>query len=113
GASGMAGASVLAARAALRSGIGMVKLVVAPESLANVQEAEPYALAAAWPSDDATLSRDIVDWADAVVIGPGLGRSDKSKAMLQRVPTGWHGPTLLDADAITIFERRLDELATV
>ena len=113
GASGMAGASVLAARAALRSGIGMVKLVVAPESLANVQEAEPYALAAAWPSDDATLSRDIVDWADAVVIGPGLGRSDKSKAMLQRVLTGWHGPTLLDADAITIFERRLDELATV
>ena len=111
GAAGMAGASVLAARAALRSGIGMVKLVVAPESLSSVQEAEPYALATTWPSDEATLSRDVIDWADAVVIGPGLGRTDESKAILERVLAGWHGPTLLDADAITVFENRLPDLA--
>jgi hydroxyethylthiazole kinase-like uncharacterized protein yjeF len=52
GAEGMAGATILAARAALRSGIGMVKLVVARPSLPVIQEAEPHALAAGWPTDD-------------------------------------------------------------
>ena len=110
GATGMAGASILAARAALRSGIGMVKLVVAPETLAPVHEAEPYALAAAWPSDDDAVQRDVVDWADAVIVGPGLGRGDESRALLERVLRVWRGPLLLDADAITLFAGRADQL---
>ena len=113
GARGMAGAAMLAARSALRSGIGMVKLVVAPESLTPVQESEPYALAATWPSDAAAVQRDIAQWADAVVIGPGLGRGVESRDLLERVLSAWQGPTLLDADAITIFEKRLDDLAAL
>ena len=110
GSPGLAGASILAARAALRSGIGMVKLVVAPETLAPVHEAEPYALAAPWPADDDALGRDVVEWADAVIIGPGLGRGDESRAVLERVLRVWRGPLLLDADAITLFAGRQDEL---
>lgn len=108
---GMAGATLLAARGAFRSGIGMVKLVVAPASVAVIQEAEPQALAARWPEDDASAKRDIVDWADAVVIGPGLGRDATSRAVLERVLRCWTGPTLLDADALTLFEGRRDEFA--
>ena len=104
GAPGMAGATVLAARAAMRSGVGMVKLVVSPESLAAVQESEPYALAAAWPRDDDAVERDIAHWADAVIVGPGLGRGDESRALLERLLRRWTGPTLLDADALTLFE---------
>src|SRR5207244_482180 len=78
GAPGMAGATILAARAAMRSGVGMVRLVVAPESLPVVQAAEPFALAGTWPLDDASLEREIVSWADGVVIGPGLGRTPAS-----------------------------------
>jgi NAD(P)H-hydrate epimerase len=111
GAKGMAGAAVLAARAALRSGAGMVKLVVSAESLAAVQQQEPVALAASWPGDDASVERDITSWADAVVIGPGLGRSDESRAVLQRVLKGARGPVVLDADAITMFEGRAAELS--
>jgi NAD(P)H-hydrate epimerase len=110
GARGMAGAAMLAARAALRSGVGMVKLVVAPETLPIVQEAEPYALAAEWPRDDHAVEQTIGQWADAVVIGPGLGRDDQSRALLDRVLACWRGPTLLDADALTIFEKRASEL---
>ncbi len=113
GAPGMAGATILAARAALRSGIGMAKLVVARESIAAVQESEPYALAAAWPTDDAAVQHDIASWADAVVIGPGLGRAADSRALLERVLHGWTGPTLLDADALTLFERRAPELGAL
>ena len=111
GARGMAGASILAAEAALRSGVGMVKLIVAAESLAPIQEREPYSLAAVWPSDDAAVERDIASWADAVIIGPGLGRDDTSRALLERVLRVWKGPTLLDADAITLFENASDRLA--
>jgi NAD(P)H-hydrate epimerase len=113
GAAGMAGATVLAARAAMRSGIGMVKLIVAESSLRTVQESEPYALASAWPDDDARVAREIAGWADAVVIGPGLGRADASRALLDRVLRVWRGPTLLDADAITLFEGRVNELAEI
>jgi NAD(P)H-hydrate epimerase len=59
GARGMAGASILAARSALRSGVGMVKLLVANESVPPVQEAEPQALCAEWPGDADAVSRDI------------------------------------------------------
>ena len=104
GAAGMAGATVLAARAAMRSGVGMVKLVVAPESLSAVQEAEPYALAAQWASDDDGVDQVIANWADAVIIGPGLGRHRESRALLERTLRRWTGPTLLDADALTLFE---------
>ncbi len=110
GARGMAGAAMLAARAALRSGIGMVKLVVAPDTLPIVQEAEPYALAAEWPRDDAAVDQAIGTWADAVVIGPGLGRDDQSRAVLERVLARWRGPMLVDADALTLFEKRPREL---
>ena len=113
GAEGMAGASVLAARAALRSGIGMVKLVVAHESLPPVQEAEPVALAAAWPPDDATARTAIADWADAIVIGPGLSRTDDARAVLERVLRSFQGPAVLDADALNTFAGDLNSLRTL
>jgi hydroxyethylthiazole kinase-like uncharacterized protein yjeF len=88
----------------------MVKLVVHADSIRAAQESEPYALATIWPTDDASASRDVVDWADAVVIGPGLGRSDESRELLDRILRRWTGPILLDADALTLFEGRAAEL---
>jgi NAD(P)H-hydrate epimerase len=104
GAEGMAGASILATRAALRSGVGMVKLVVAPESLRAVQESEPLALASEWPEDDSTVDSAICGWADTVVVGPGLGKTAASRALVERILTRWRGPVLLDADALNVFE---------
>ncbi len=112
GAVGMVGATMLAARSAIRSGIGMVKLIVDDDSLRAVQECEPYALASSWPADDAAASREISEWADAVVIGPGLGRTDASRELLDRVLRRWTGPILLDADALTLFEGEAARLGT-
>src|SRR6185437_1751134 len=86
---------------------------VARDSLPAVQESEPGALAAAWPTDDAAIDRDILSWADGVVVGPGLGRDTTSRALLERLLRAWRGPTLLDADAITLFERRVPDLAAL
>ena len=100
GAAGMAGAVVLAARAALRSGAGLVRCVVAPESLAAIQEAEPAALGATWPGSEADLTA-LASWADALLIGPGLGRG--ARQLVTRLLTAWKGPVVLDADALNAF----------
>jgi NAD(P)H-hydrate epimerase len=109
---GMAGAPVLAARAAMRSGIGMVRLVVAPESLPVVQGSEPHALARAWPEGGETAWDELVgDWADAVLVGPGLGASSETRSMVERLLKAWRGPTVLDADALNVFAGDVDALA--
>lgn len=110
---GFAGAMILTARGALRSGVGMVKAVVARETLPVIQEAEPHALAAMWPADDASFDRDVGQWADAVVVGPGLGRDDSSREMLERLLRSWRGPTVIDADALTLFEGQAERLASL
>src|SRR5262249_39612795 len=89
------------------------KLVVAHESVPPVQEAEPQALCAEWPANAEAVTRDIGAWADAVVIGPGLGHDRESSEILRGILQTWKGPTVLDADAITIFAGRVDELASL
>jgi ADP-dependent NAD(P)H-hydrate dehydratase / NAD(P)H-hydrate epimerase len=110
---GMAGASVLAAHAALRSGAGMVRLVVAPENMSVVQTAAYDALANAWPESDDAVRGTICEWADAVLIGPGLGRSDAARALLERVLRLWRGPVVADADALNLFEGNAPALAAL
>ena len=109
GAAGMAGAVILAARAALRSGAGMVKCVVAPESLLALQEAEPAALSAPWPSDDEQFVSQVSDWADAILIGPGFGRN-RAREMVERALRTFSGPVVLDADALNAFAGDVDAL---
>ena len=108
----MAGAVILAARAALRSGAGMVKCVVAPESLLALQEAEPAALSAAWPTDDDSFKAQIADWADAILIGPGLGR-EHAREIVERALRVFDGPVVLDADALNAFAGDADTLGTL
>ena len=110
---GMAGAPMLAARAAMRSGIGMVRLVVARDNLPVVQAAVPEAPAHAWPETDADVASVITEWADAVVIGPGLGASYGSRALVERVLRGYRGPVVLDADALNAFAGEAEQLGAL
>lgn len=110
GAPGMAGAVILAARAALRSGAGLVKCIVAPESVRAIQESEPAALVAPWPDDDAALRREITDWADAVLAGPGLGRAT-ARTLVERLLRQFPGAVVLDADALNAFAGSAHHLA--
>jgi NAD(P)H-hydrate epimerase len=110
---GMAGAPMLAARAAMRSGIGMVRLVVARENLPVVQAAVPEAPAHAWPETSSDVESTITGWADAVVIGPGLGASYGSRALVDRVMRDYHGPVVLDADALNVFAGEAEQLGAL
>jgi NAD(P)H-hydrate epimerase len=101
---GMAGAAILAARAATRSGIGIVRLFLAKENVAIAQTAAPEALARAWPDSDDEAEGAINNWAHGLVLGPGLGNSDATRALAERVLRVWRGPVVVDADALNVFE---------
>jgi NAD(P)H-hydrate epimerase len=102
GARGMAGAALLAARAALRSGAGLVKCVVADQSVLALQKGEPAALSAPWPASEGGWREQLSGWADAVLVGPGLGR-EESRAITELVLRVFDGPVVLDADALNAF----------
>ena len=88
GGPGMPGAVVLACRAALRSGIGLVRALVAPGNVGAILEAAPSALISEWPTSKIEISAEISKWADAIVIGPGLGRSDDTRELVERILGG-------------------------
>lgn len=110
GGAGMSGAAILAARAAWRSGVGMVKLVVAEGSLASVREADPQSLTAPWPVTARDATREL-GWADVVAIGPGLGGGVAARELVERVLGAYDGPVVLDADAINVFSADVNALA--
>jgi len=108
GAAGMAGAPALAAMAALRSGAGLVELLV-PEPVAAVAAGfDPCVMTRGLPGQsDGTFAasalaeiEDRTAGADAVAVGPGMGRSD---AVLEIVSHLWRRlqqPAVFDADAL-------------
>ncbi|HEX9563340.1 MAG TPA: NAD(P)H-hydrate dehydratase [Gemmatimonadaceae bacterium] len=111
GARGMAGAVTLAGRAALRSGVGMVRLLAEEDSLVAVQIGLPEATAATWPMSDLELGAQVNGYAHAVLLGPGLGRTDAAAVFLRQVLTLWRGPVVLDADALNLFAADVAGLA--
>jgi len=90
GAPGMVGAALLAGRGALAAGAGKVQVGLVADGPA-VDFAYPELMLRAAPA--------ALDGADTIVAGPGLGRSDAARELLQRVlrqPV----PVALDADAL-------------
>mgnify|MGYP000752598274 CR=1 FL=1 len=103
GSKGMAGASVLAARACLRSGVGLLTVhapicnndilqTSAPEAMVETDASENYF---AVPTD--------TDDYQAVGIGPGLGRNEETEAALIEQLEHCQTPVVLDADALNIL----------
>jgi NAD(P)H-hydrate epimerase len=113
GGKGMPGAVVLAVRAALRSGIGMVRVLLSSENVSAVLSAVPSALISEWPSTTDQIHSDISKWATAAVIGPGLGKSAKTRELVERLLRDGDLPVLLDADALNVFEGDAKSLASL
>ncbi|MFA0888393.1 MAG: NAD(P)H-hydrate dehydratase [Synergistales bacterium] len=103
------GAPLLAGRASLRSGAGLAVLIV-PECIArtaSVSLPEAIVLPSSGKdetSHDADLAISLLkEWAEkanALVLGPGLGRNEASHRVTEWVSRFWTKPVLLDADAL-------------
>ena len=97
GSVGMAGAAVLSARGALKSGAGLVK-IAAPKEIFNIlQTAVPQATCV---DVSEGLTQGIFDGANAVAIGPGLGVDESKYLLIEEILKEYNGPIVLDADGI-------------
>jgi len=100
GGRGMGGAVMLAAEAALHSGAGKISVVTRSEHAAPLLARCPELMVHGM--DDAAQLEALLAQADAVVIGPGLGRDAWARLLLKAV-LAWQGPRVLDADALNLL----------
>ena len=114
----MIGGVCLAAQAALRAGCGLARIVV-PQSLLHAALATvPEATGVAIPTDQRgaldpgamhrfvrTLVRSETNSRTVLVVGPGLGVSDGSRALVREVAEQRDMPVVLDADAVNCLAR--------
>ena len=101
GSNGMAGAAILAARAAYRTGAGMVKVITAEENRQILQQGIPEALYGSCRQ----LSEGL-EWADVIAIGPGIGRDEQALQCLKTVVEKSKKPLVLDADALNLLAEK-------
>ena len=118
GSIGLTGAPCLASEAAARTGAGYVTACV-PRSLNLVFEMRLLeVMTVPLPDSEGALTPDGVSTVleragrgGALVLGPGLGRSDGAVALARAVAGGAVVPLLLDADGLNAHAGRLDSLA--
>lgn len=117
GSRGYTGAAFFAAMGALRSGAGLVFLGV-PESIYGI-EAVKLNEPVIFPLTDAggRLSADAVPeilarlpQMDAVLVGPGLGQSEGTLAVVRAVLENAQCPVVVDADGINVLSAHRDLL---
>ncbi|MCZ0933872.1 MAG: NAD(P)H-hydrate dehydratase [Gemmatimonadetes bacterium] len=104
---GMAGAVVLAARAAIRAGAGIVRVVSAAENRKIVQTGVPEAVFVDWSSSEGV--RSTLNWAGAVAVGPGMGTGPERAELMRRVLEDGSVPLVLDADALNVLSAEAAE----
>ena len=104
------GAPVLAAMGALRAGCGLVFLAVPDFIVASAATLLPEAMFIPLPRsekegsiDSDNFMENISPWlekCDALVCGPGMGRSEDARKVTRQLCLEWNKPLLLDADAL-------------
>ena len=117
GARGLTGAPTMAALAAMRTGAGYVQLAV-PEPAETVldlrlMEAMTHALPhenGAHVEAGAQQVLELAQRAGAIVLGPGLGRSEGAVAFARRVAREVETPLLIDADGLNAHAGQLELL---
>lgn len=108
GSYGMAGAAIMAGKAALRCGIGLLKIAI-PKSIypvcaTNILESVYYPLEetsnGVISSKNTDFLLEMCEKSSAVVIGCGLSVCDDTKNLVQSVITNCEKPLVIDADAL-------------
>jgi len=116
GSPGLTGAPTLAAQGALRAGAGLVTVGCA-SSLNPILEVKlTEAMTRPLPeTESATLGEAsigealrLVESADAVVLGPGLGRERQAKYFTREIFCRCAKPLVIDADALFALDLKLD-----
>ncbi len=107
GSYGKAGAAVLAARAALRTGVGLLTVQIPSAGYGVIQTAVPEAMCV--PDEQPHFISEVADLEGYNVIGtgPGLNTHDQTARALKLLIQNTSVPMVLDADALNILADNL------
>lgn len=122
GCDSICGAALMAAKSVFRMGVGMVKIVTAEANRKVLQQALPEAMITAYDNIcfqregtgkiciNEEVAEDFIDefekainWADCILIGPGIGTGPMAKWMLQYCLQKSTLPMVMDADALNLL----------
>jgi ADP-dependent NAD(P)H-hydrate dehydratase len=101
GSAWMPGAAILAARAAQRAGAGLVAVLIIDDVLRSVL---PVAAPEAVLEDPGSVSFESDKW-HAGLVGPGLGLTQQSQRLFERMHADFTAPLVIDGDALTMLAR--------
>ena len=105
GSKDMSGAAILAARAAYKSGAGLVEVFTHEQIKSVIQGALPEAIVSSYDDQSIDFSKlhASICAAAAIVIGPGLSKSEAAKKILQYTLESSTVTTVTDADALNVI----------
>ena len=104
------GACYLSAKAALVTGAGLVKIFTHKNNISTIQNNLPEAMYIGFDSYDENELINAINWADVILVGPGLGTNDDSGRIVDTVLKYAKNPVVIDADGINIAAQKLDLL---
>jgi ADP-dependent NAD(P)H-hydrate dehydratase / NAD(P)H-hydrate epimerase len=117
GARGLTGAPTMAALAAMRTGAGYVQVAVPKSTEPTFDLKLMEAMTHAMPEDDgahvpesADRVLELCERAGALVLGPGIGRTDGAFEWAREVARRAPVPVLIDADGLNAHAGELDSL---
>ncbi|MBZ0110895.1 MAG: NAD(P)H-hydrate dehydratase, partial [Thermoanaerobaculia bacterium] len=118
GSLGKSGAAILAARAAVRSGVGLVTVGTPMACVDAVEsgsiESMTLSMAASESGTLAASALEEIEGSDAYsawVLGPGLGQGDQLAAAIRKAVRASRQPLVLDADGLNAFAGQAEQLA--
>lgn len=111
---GMAGAAVMAARGALRSGVGKLTVHSARAAFPVIQSQVPEALFSADRHENVISDMSARFNCSAIGVGPGIGTNDATRGAFETLVKSYKRPLVIDADALNAIAKNqtiLDHIA--
>ncbi len=106
GSMGMMGASVLCARSAMKSGVGLATVHAPRSGMTILQTAIPEAMFEPDRNERVISDMTLHHSHQAVAVGPGIGTNDITINALESLLKNCKSPMVLDADALNCISRR-------
>ncbi len=113
GSFGMFGAAILASKACLIAGAGLVTTHIPRIGYSIIQQAVPEVMVSVDDNDWFLTSVSNISRYSAIAIGPGLGVEERSEAALISFLKSNSKPLVLDADALNIIASKLEYISLI
>lgn len=113
GSKGMSGAALLCARAAYATGAGLVQIYTHEDNRVIIQKSLPEAIVSTYIDYDEKQLKQMLDWADVVGIGSGLGMSETAEKLVKYTVKFSNIPCVVDADALNMIAKDITILQNI